>query len=248
MAEQGLSVLPSPFSQAVREKAVWWVRGEGKEVTSPELGEWRHGFVPHVRPGGGKEFSAYLYPASSLKYKGTCVQALTRTPSHRPTGDAEVSTWPESPFSVPSSLSLTSLWSFVILGLVSQPVHSLFSSSFLASFPHSLHPNPHLSICPRSPHQSPLWSLCLPPHYDISNAETCETRKAPRYLQHRAQLGSHRQGRPRRETHPNAATPHHPSQGISPSSAIIPPRPAPRPRPVSSSKLKHTLSPILCWV
>lgn len=122
-------------------------------------------------------------------------------------------------------LSLTSLRSFVILGLVSQPVHSLFSSSFLASFPHSLHSNPHLSICPRSPHQSRLWSLCLPPHYDISSVETCETQKAPRYLQDRAQLGSHRQGRPRQETHSNAATPHHPSQGISPSSAIIPPCP-----------------------
>lgn len=37
-----------PLARLKGEKAVWWVRGEVREVIGPELGEWRPGFVPQV--------------------------------------------------------------------------------------------------------------------------------------------------------------------------------------------------------
>lgn len=137
-------------------------------------------------------------------------------------------------------LSLTSLRSFVILGLVSQPVHSLFSSSFLASFPHSLHSNPHLSICPRSPHQSRLWSLCLPPHYDISSVENMRNSEGSSVPTGQSTTGFSQAGQ---------ALARNPFER----SYSSPPQPRDltflsNHPPVSSSKLKHTVNLILCWV
>ena len=51
MIKRGLSTFPSPlpFGQAVGDKAAWWVRAEGEEVTGLKLREWRPGLLPQVR-------------------------------------------------------------------------------------------------------------------------------------------------------------------------------------------------------
>ena len=65
MVKRGLSTFPSPlpFGQAVGDKAAWWVRAEGEEVTGLKLREWRPGLLPQVRLCKGiweSEFSGYL--------------------------------------------------------------------------------------------------------------------------------------------------------------------------------------------
>lgn len=70
MVKWGLSTFPSPlpFGQAVGDKAVWWVRAEGEEVTGPELREWRSGLLPQVRNS--------VRASGSQNSLGICVQQV----------------------------------------------------------------------------------------------------------------------------------------------------------------------------